>query len=243
MVGATPEFCAYTGVVASDDANRAATAISIFMPANVPLRCTAHHGKNKLAVLDFAAKDLPMLAVAFTLIALFASPGPVSPEAPKSAAVQVRPVPNEAVRLNSRFIANLSPSAHAKVQAAGAKLAAAIKQQTMSPAQIQSGARGFAAQSFPGVASSDIDAVCYMVMMEAANDNGADLQQTMNQVQQTTASKQAVRQASNSMSDMNSQQQMSLQMAMDRRDQLLEAISNMMKSVSNTQSSIVQNMK
>jgi hypothetical protein len=46
-----------------------------------------------------------------------------------------------------------------------------------------------------------------------------------------------------SLSDMSQQQQLRLQMAMDRQSKFYEAISNIMKSTSDTQSSILQNLK
>ncbi len=162
---------------------------------------------------------------------------------------QVRPLPDEAVRQNTRLAANLSPSAKSKVQAAAAQLAATAKQQpTISAAQLQSRARTSVTQAFPSLRGADIDSVVLLVMMQAAQDEQSDLQQTMNQMQQNTQAKQAARATAKSdsttqMGDMSSETQLRLQMAMDRRSKFLEAISNVMKSASDTQSAVIANLK
>lgn len=45
------------------------------------------------------------------------------------------------------------------------------------------------------------------------------------------------------MSDMSDKTQMQLQMAMDRRSKLMETLSNILKTMSDTQNTIVQNLK
>jgi hypothetical protein len=52
-----------------------------------------------------------------------------------------------------------------------------------------------------------------------------------------------LKQAGDSVSDMSQQMQLELQMTMDRRSKALEALSNIEKSASDTQKSIVQNLK
>jgi len=160
---------------------------------------------------------------------------------------QVRPLPDEAVRQNTRLAANLSPSAKNKIQAAATQLAATTKQQpAMTAAQLQSRARASVAQAFPNLRGMDIDAVVFLVMMQCTQDQQSELQQTMSTMQQNTAGKQAVRSAQNStaqLSDMSTMQQMRLQMIMDRRSKFLDALSNVMKSASDTQSAVIANLK
>lgn len=168
-------------------------------------------------------------------------------------AAQVRPVPDEAMHQNARLTASLSPSAKRKVQAAAAEVAATAKRQpAITVAQLQSVARASVGRSFPSLAGVDIDAVVFMVMMQCAQDQQSDLQQTMTQMQQNTHAKQAARasaqagsaaQANAQMSDMSTETQLRLQMQMDRRSKLLRVISNVMKSASDTQSAVVANLK
>jgi hypothetical protein len=196
-----------------------------------------------------------MLASVLLFAFLLSSPAAQPKTAPTATAVQVRPIPDDAVRQNQRLVQKLSPSARSKVQSAAAAVATAIKQQpSMTPAQLQAKARGAVTAAFPGLAGMDIDAVVFLVMMQAAQDQEKDLQQTMNQMQQETNAKQAARGTAQSgaaaqansaaqMSDMSTEQQMRLQMAMDRRSKFLDTISNMMKSASDTQTSVISNLK
>jgi hypothetical protein len=168
---------------------------------------------------------------------------------------QVRPVPDEAVRQNARLAISLSPSAKAKLQSAASALAAAAKQQpAMTSAQMQAKARASVIKAFPNLQGMDVDAVVFLVMMECAQDQESDLQQVMRQTQQNSLAKQSTRaegqvnsaaQASSAsqLSDASGMQSMELQMLMDQRSKLLQAISNVMKSASDTQSAIVANLK
>lgn len=163
-------------------------------------------------------------------------------------ASQVRPVPDESVRLNSRLAASLSPSAKVKVQSVAASLESAIKQQpAITTAQLQSKARASVTQAFPSLRGMDIDAVVFVVLMECAQDQQADLQQAMNVAQQNVAAKQGIRKAQQSSTtqsgEMSEMDSMRLQMLMDQRSKLLEAVSNVMKSASDTQTATIANLK
>ena len=61
--------------------------------------------------------------------------------------------------------------------------------------------------------------------------------------EQLTALKSQANDALNSMNDVSETQALELQMAMDRRSKLLEMMSNIEKAISDTDSSIVQNLK
>jgi len=162
--------------------------------------------------------------------------------------MQVRPLPDEAVRQNTRLASSLSLSAKAKVQTASRTLAAVIKQKPkMNAAQMQAQAHASVAQAFPSLRDMDIDAIVFLVMTECAQDQQSDLDAQMNQMQQANAQKQAMRNEQNAMnqqqSDLSQQMQLELQMEMDQRSKLLEAISNVMKTASDTQSAVIANMK
>jgi len=195
-----------------------------------------------------------MLTSVLLFAFLFSSAAAQPKTAQMATAVQVRPIPDDAVRQNQRLAQKLSPSARSKVQSAAAAVATAIKQQpSMTPAQLQNKARGAVTAAFPGLAGMDIDAVVFLVMMQATQDQETDLQQTMNQMQQNTNAKQASRASGQvataqgssgaQMSDISTEQQMRLQMAMDQRSKFLATISNMMKSASDTQTSVISNLK
>lgn len=120
--------------------------------------------------------------------------------------------------------------------------------------------------------SGDIMELIVMVMMEAAEENAADLKEIMDEVRQRNerlcrwrklaadlhsraggvAANDAalLRQASDaaigqlqSLSDVSEELQMRLQMIMDRRAKLLEALSNIMKKQSDTAEAIAANLK
>ena len=120
--------------------------------------------------------------------------------------------------------------------------------------------------------SGDIMELCFLVMLEVAEDNAADLKAIMDEIRQrnerlcrwrkraadlhgrtgSVAADDAAlfRQASDaaigqlqSLSDVSEELQMRLQMTMDRRSRLLEALSNIMKKQSDTAASIIDNLK
>ena len=120
--------------------------------------------------------------------------------------------------------------------------------------------------------SGDIMELIVMVMMEAAEENAADLKEIMDEVRKrnerlcrwrklaadlhsragSVAATDAalLRQASDaavgrlqSLSDVSEELQMRLQMIMDRRAKLLEALSNIMKKQSDTAAATAANLK
>jgi hypothetical protein len=180
-----------------------------------------------------------MRAAALILFSL-AIPSVAQQKTAPQIAVQVRPVPDEAVRQNARLATNLSPSAKKKIQAAAAVLAAAANQQpALTAAQLQSRARTSVAQAFPNLGAMDIDTVVFLVVMQSAQDQQSELQQAMKQMQQNTQAKQAARQQG----DMSQESQLQIQMAMDRLSKFEQMLSNVMKSASDSQAAIVANLK
>ncbi|MCX6895860.1 MAG: hypothetical protein NTZ16_10260 [Verrucomicrobia bacterium] len=139
------------------------------------------------------------------------------------------------------------------------------------------------------LASGDIEALVFIVMMEATKDANEDLKALMAATKAANEKKAAQRQAAgnlkkdeagikaaarqeaagtastnlqirahainvkpsarasaaqpDSMGDMSEEQQLRLQMAMDRRAKVEEILSNVMKKMSDTQSNIVGNLK
>jgi hypothetical protein len=158
----------------------------------------------------------------------------------------------------------LTPAQLARLQPSVARVRAVLsgRKQGDSQALASQGVRA----AFPNLSAMDVDALVYIVMAEAANDADSDLQTTMNQMQAMTAAKQRIRsqlsatdtatassdavkqQASlnsklDSMNDMSTTMQMQLQMAMQQRNQVEQTLSNMMKSLEDSQNSIIQNLK
>jgi hypothetical protein len=187
------------------------------------------------------------MRVAVIMLAALLLPLAAQQKSAAPAPAQVRPVPDEAVRQNTRLAAKLSPSAKNKVQAAAAELAAAAKQQpALTAPQLQSKARTSVLQAFPNLGSMDVDALVFMVLMQSAQDQQAELSATMNAMQQNTAARQHARGTQESgaqMNDLSTMDQMRLQILMDQRSKLLDAISNLMKSAADTQSAVVENLK
>lgn len=71
----------------------------------------------------------------------------------------------------------------------------------------------------------------------------AEIQKTLADLQALKAEQQALNGDLNSMNEMSEMTSMALQMAMDRRSKFVEALSNVLKSISDTQQQIVANMK
>jgi hypothetical protein len=187
----------------------------------------------------------------FASLILFAALSSSAPEqmaGPVVASAQVRPIPAEAMQQNLRLTRKLSPTATNKVRSEAVVLRATFRQQpTMTPVQLQSKARAAVTAAFPGIAGQDVDAVAFLVMMQATHDQDADIQQAMADMRKTTAAKQAIRNAQGNsegqMSEMSTQMQVELQMSMDRRSKFLEAMSNLLKAAANTDAAIVANLK
>jgi hypothetical protein len=103
-------------------------------------------------------------------------------------------------------------------------------------------------------AGADIEELAFVVLMQATQDQDNDLQQIMAQTKainnskaaqrsQMQAQQQAAADKKDSLSDMSQMEQMKLQMAMDRRAKMIETLSNLMKKMSDTDNSIIKNMK
>ncbi len=224
---------------------------------------------------------------------------------------EVHPIPPEMTRRFATLQPRLQPSAKAWVEQQ-----ARLEAQKSSPdvAGLETAIRSrFSANlgSKPNMAGSDIEAVAFLVMMQATNDMDKDLQQIMAEVKSMTNAKQKLRDLTNqlnkdaaanagkpdapcltplcrslaselkelatttsslrhpvrlqapanptyanlrtlhgqlqqnldSMNEMSEMTSLRLQMTMDRRSKFIETLSNIMKKLSTTSESIVQNMK
>lgn len=120
----------------------------------------------------------------------------------------------------------------------------------------------------------DIEALCFLVLMQASQSAQDDLKSIMSEVKSINNQKSSLRNQmqsqqissvktdslkkknnvvntnpkltlakKDSLSDISQMQQIRLQMAMDRKNQLESALSNMMKKISSTQNQIIQNLK
>ncbi len=118
------------------------------------------------------------------------------------------------------------------------------------------------------LSDADIDALAFLVLAQAADDQERDLQTVMASVKAThghgplpvtryaptftltglsngtwSAALDNDTQQLNSMSELSEATSMRLQMAMDRESQVMEALSNIEKELSNTDDTILQNLK
>lgn len=237
--------------------------------------------------------------------------------------MEVRPLAPELTQRFTALHGSLQPSAKSWVEQQAraeaqrpapdlADLQARIRSRfatSLSTAKPSTGQKSASAQ-IP--ADADVEALAFVVLMQAANDSEQDLQNIMKEVQAMTAAKQQLRnlvdrvkseaatasqatakqpcrtavcqslpgelkqlsaisaqskhpvrlsvpenltygqlqpivkqldQDLNAMNDMSQQQQLELQMAMDRRSKLEQTLSNIMKKQQDTASSIVSNLK
>ncbi|MEP6691521.1 MAG: hypothetical protein ABJD07_10210, partial [Gemmatimonadaceae bacterium] len=175
-------------------------------------------------------------------------------------AAQLRPIavaalPAPAAALHQRFSAVLRPSAKAWVDSEAVKVGRGTTDGETAATMVRADAgRRFATL---GASGTDIEAIAFIVLMQATNDMGKDLKALMADVEMANSKKQKMRDAHatlksaqdslkkklDSMNDMTEMTSLRLQMAMDRRSKFMTALSNIMKKIDSTQSAIVQNLK
>lgn len=123
------------------------------------------------------------------------------------------------------------------------------------PSLRSAAANRLAGQKF---STADVDALVNLVMMMATKDAENDLRNQLRQTRANLAQKRAQRERAeadqedagkvtpagkDSLSGMSEQQQLQLQMMMDRRQKLLETLSNLLKKAAETEQTITQNLK
>jgi CRISPR/Cas system CSM-associated protein Csm2 small subunit len=181
--------------------------------------------------------------------------------------VHLRPMaavvlPDHATPLYARFSARLTPRGRSWV----AQESQRLRNGALDPSQVTFEA-GHGCGLYLGMCNGDgdIEALAFIVLMQATNDQDQDLQNIMaavkaqnnakselrNQMQvthQITAQQinqdvQDIKGRLDSMNEMSEMTSMRLQMAMDRRSKFVEALSNILKKIDDTQNTIIQNMK
>jgi hypothetical protein len=98
------------------------------------------------------------------------------------------------------------------------------------------------------LSDANIEAIAFLVMMQAGKDAQNDLKSIMDETQKANQKKQAMRQEQNkkqsdSMSEMGEMDSLRLQMAMDRASKFMQTLSNMEKKMSETSDAVVKNLK
>ncbi len=133
------------------------------------------------------------------------------------------------------------------VAAEGSKVSKAT---TLSIDAVRAAARQKLSAGGGATTEADIDALVLLVLQSAQKDAAADLHRLMAEMQANAEKKKALRDAQqkikekkDAISEMNEQDQLALQMAMDRKSKLEQAISNLMKKSSDTSQTIIQNLK
>ncbi len=213
----------------------------------------------------------PVLSVALG-ISLFTQ-GQVASGQPRPArppiAVQVLPAPaivtHDAVVARQDVIySRLKPEAARQLEAAAREYIARVERVPAPGTALKSPmehAKDVASTVPNGLLGADIESLISFIMAQAARDAEADLKTLLAEIKETNRSKEELRKfleyrrakraggspekpaGLDSMSEMSDVQALRLQMYMDRRSKAMSAISNLLKKISDTQQSIVQNWK
>jgi hypothetical protein len=101
-------------------------------------------------------------------------------------------------------------------------------------------------QGLGNLSNEDIEALVFVVMMQATKDEQSDLKNIMDGVKKANQQKQgqrADRNQKDAMSDLSDEDSLRMQLAMDRQSKFMETLSNIEKKMAQTQDSVVQNLK
>jgi hypothetical protein len=101
-------------------------------------------------------------------------------------------------------------------------------------------------QGLGNLSNEDIEAIAFLVMMQATQDAQSDLKNMMDGIKKANQQKQSQRAARNqkdAVSELSEEESLRLQMAMDRQSKFMETLSNVEKKMAQTQNSVVQNLK
>jgi len=188
---------------------------------------------------------------------------------PVMRAAQLRPlpvivIPDRATAVFQSRWSRLTPAGRTFVTSESYGLRAG----TIDPAAVQGQAEQICGTAFNPCGAGDIDALVLIVMMQAANDAEQDLQQIMAEVKAANSAKaqmrgqmqalhaaqamsarqinteyQNLKDQLDSMSEMGETESLRLQMAMDRTSKFMQALSNIMKKIDQTDDSIIKNLK
>ncbi len=174
----------------------------------------------------------------------------------------IRPVAPAESALYTRWSGKLSPTARIKLSQAERTFA---QRSTSSNSNVGLEAQNAVSAQFPGVSGADIEALAFIVLMNASKSSEDDLKSIMDGVKAINAQKDALRSMMNevnkqkaananaahtkyqsqldSLNNISEMTSMRLQMAMDRRDKFIETLSNIFKKIESTSDAIIQNMK
>jgi hypothetical protein len=156
---------------------------------------------------------------------------------------------------------------------ASPKVRAFVAKEGAVQAQVNSPSVAAVKTAIPGagfskLSEADIDALCFLVLAQAADDQARDLENVMAAVKasrgkgdppkphiaaqftltslspgQLQAALDRIKADIDSQSGLGEMASLRLQMAMDRESKFLDALSNIMKDIDNTSEAIVQNIK
>jgi tRNA U34 5-carboxymethylaminomethyl modifying GTPase MnmE/TrmE len=173
--------------------------------------------------------------------------------------MSVKPMPAAAQAAHTKLMPVLSAPAKAWVQSE----AKVIAGRNLSPTAMVSMAQSDAKSRFAGqdVSNMAIEDLVMLVMMTISQDAQNDLKSQLAQMQQANQQKKAQRAAvsaqqqqqaamkdsikhhADQLGDLSQEQQLKMQMTMDRMSKAEQALTNIMKKSSDTSSQILQNLK
>ncbi len=175
--------------------------------------------------------------------------------ASKLATLAITPVPYNMVAFNARLSAAVKPTVRGWVQSEARALAG----RKLAPDAMLATARGDVLGRFSGqtLAAADVETLIMLVMTQCAKDAQADLEALLAQMKATNAARRAQRQAATAMNqaaaavrakadslyDLTEGEMLQLQQAMDRKSQLEQMISNVMKAGADAASAAIVNLK
>lgn len=196
------------------------------------------------AALLLGARDADGQVTAAPRPVSAAAPRPVTTAALNPATVTINPLPPRAVALRARFSPALSPSVRAWVQSE----AKAIAGQNRSPDALLVLAKNDISARFAGqkISGADVEALALLVLMDANASAQDDLKSVMAAVKSANARKASARAGvdkPDTLGDLSSDQQMRMQMAMDRLAKLESTLSNLLKKMSDAAGQLTQNLK
>lgn len=199
-----------------------------------------------------------VLALALSCLPAFASPTHL-----KLTPVVV--IPDTATAQYARYSQRLTANGQLHVT----QLASELANGSLNPSQIEGMVQPGCSSDLGGCnGGADIEALAFIVMMQAAKSAQDDLKSIMQGVkevnegkaklrametrpnamsaitaQQLNADAVAINGKLDSMSELSEEEQLRLQMAMDRRSKMMDALSNILKKLSDTSNAIIQNLK
>lgn len=213
-----------------------------------------------------------VLALSIFAGGAFAQPQlrPVPPPAPPKVDVVV--THDVVVQRQEAIVARLSPAARKQLEAAGRAFLDRIERGSAAPAPRAKGAAPVAAKTPVDIARElargiseppglDIEAMTLLVMADAARQAESDLRAILEETKQSQRSKEELRrfaeyrrmkragaqvkvpiglEAMDALSDTDT---LRMQRFLERLSRMMETISNLLKKIADTQSSVVQNIK